>query len=109
MKKFLCGVAALAASAVGAAAMAEDLEILDPQISQAFAQVLQEAVDKVEKAAVKVDCDIEKACGVHREQSVDHQPVVGQRPAERVLQRSIGRQLMRQPGGVAARAVLTGV
>jgi hypothetical protein len=69
MKKFLCGIAALAAGAVGAtSAVAEDLEILDPQISQAFAQVLQEAIDKVEKPTVKVECDIEKACGVHREQ-----------------------------------------
>jgi hypothetical protein len=69
MRKFLCGIAALAASAVGAtSAVAEDLEILDPQIAQAFAQVLGEAVDKIEKPPVKIECDIEKSCGVHREQ-----------------------------------------
>jgi hypothetical protein len=69
MRKFLCGIAALAASAVGATSvMAEDLEILDPQIAQAFAQVLGEAVDKLEKPPVKVECDIEKSCGVHRDQ-----------------------------------------
>ncbi len=69
MKKLLCGIAALAAGAVGtASAVAEDLEILDPQISQAFAQVLSDAVNNVENAAVKVECDIDNACGVHRDQ-----------------------------------------
>jgi hypothetical protein len=69
MRKFLCGIAALAASAACVnSVMAEDLEVLDPQIAQAFAQVLGEAVDKIEKPQVKVECDIEKSCGVHREQ-----------------------------------------
>jgi hypothetical protein len=62
-------VAALAAGAFGAtAAVAEDLEILDAQISQAFAQFLNEEINKVEKMQVKVEGDIEKATGVHREQ-----------------------------------------
>jgi hypothetical protein len=48
MRKLLFGVAALAASGFGsAAAVAEDLEILDPQKSQAFAQVLLDAVGKI--------------------------------------------------------------
>jgi hypothetical protein len=70
MRKFMFGVAALAASAFGASqAMAEDLEILDGQIAQAFAQVLTQAAEKVEKVQVKVEADLEKACGVHREQT----------------------------------------
>jgi hypothetical protein len=69
MTKLLLGIAVLAAGALGATpAVAEDLEILDPQISQAFAQFLNEVVDKIEKPQVKIEGDIEKACGVHREQ-----------------------------------------
>lgn len=69
MRKLVWGVAALAAGAFGAAsAVAEDLDILDPQIAQAFAQVLAEAAEKVEKPQVKISGDIEKACGVHKEQ-----------------------------------------
>lgn len=69
MKKVAFSLVALAACAWGAATVvAEDLEILDPQISQAFAQVLAEAAEKIEKPQVKVAGDIEKACGVHKEQ-----------------------------------------
>jgi hypothetical protein len=69
MRKSIFAVAALVASAWGVrAAVAEDLEILDPQISQAFAQVLAEAAEKQEKPKIKIQGDIEKACGVHREQ-----------------------------------------
>lgn len=69
MRKFMLGIAACAACAFGAAsAVAEDLEILDPQISQAFAQVLAEAAEKIEKPQVKIAGDVEKACGVHKEQ-----------------------------------------
>jgi hypothetical protein len=69
MRNLLLGFAALAAGALGAAsAAAEDLEILDPQISQAFAQFLTEVAEKVENPQVKIEGDIEKACGVHREQ-----------------------------------------
>jgi hypothetical protein len=69
MRKFMLGIAALAACAWSTSAvLAEDLEILDPQISQAFAQVLAEAAEKVEKPQVKIEGDIEKACGVHKEQ-----------------------------------------
>ncbi len=70
MRKLLVGVAALAIGGLGTArAMAEDLEILDAQIAQAFAQVLTEAAEKLEKLQVKVEGDLEKACGVHREQT----------------------------------------
>jgi len=48
--------------------MAEDLEVLDPQIAQAFAQALTEAAGKIEKPQVKIDGDVEKACGVHMDQ-----------------------------------------
>jgi hypothetical protein len=69
MRNLLLGVAALAACAIGTArAVAEDLEILDPQIAQAFAQVLTEAAEKTEKLQVKVVGDCEKSCGVHQEQ-----------------------------------------
>ena len=69
MRKLVWGLAALTAGAFGAAsAVAEDLEILDPQIAQAFAQVLAEAAEKVEKPQVKISGDIEKSCGVHKEQ-----------------------------------------
>lgn len=65
MRKVILGVGALVACAWGAAsATAMDLEILDPQIAQAFAQALVESADKIEKPQVKVDADIEKACGV---------------------------------------------
>jgi hypothetical protein len=65
MRKAILGIAALAVCAWGTApAMAMDLEILDPQIAQAFAQALVESADKIEKPQVKVDSDIEKACGV---------------------------------------------
>jgi hypothetical protein len=70
MRKLLWGMAALAAGAFGAAsAVAEDLEILDPQISQAFAQFLNDEIAKVEKVQVKIEGDVEKATGVHREQT----------------------------------------
>ena len=69
MRKLLLGSAALVACALGsAAAMAEDLEVLDPQIAQAFAQALVPAADKIEKPQVKVEADADKACGVHKEQ-----------------------------------------
>jgi hypothetical protein len=69
MRYLLCGIAALAAGALCAAsAVAEDLEILDPQISQAFAQFLNDEIAKVEKPQVKIEGEIEKATGVHREQ-----------------------------------------
>lgn len=69
MRKSMLGLAALIACAWGTASvLAEDLEILDPQISQAFAQVLAEAAQKIEKPQVKIEGDIEKACGVHKEQ-----------------------------------------
>jgi hypothetical protein len=69
MKSLLLGFAVLSVATLGAAsAVAEDLEILDPQISQAFAQFLTEVADKIEKPQVKVEGDIEKACGCHREQ-----------------------------------------
>ena len=69
MRNLLLGIAALAACAIGTAkAVAEDLEILDPQIAQAFAQVLTEAAEKTEKLQVKVVGDCEKSCGVHQEQ-----------------------------------------
>jgi len=69
MRKHLLAVAALAAGALGTtSAVAEDLAILDPQICQAFAQVLGEAADKIENPQVKVEGDNEKACGVHLDQ-----------------------------------------
>jgi len=69
MKNLLLGFAALAAGAFGAAsAQAEDLDILDPQIAQAFAQFLSEQADKIENPQIKIEGDIEKACGVNREQ-----------------------------------------
>ena len=43
-------------------------KILDPQIAQAFAQALTEAAGKIEKPQVKIDADVEKACGVHMDQ-----------------------------------------
>ncbi len=65
MKKFVLGFGALVASTLGAAtASAMDLEILDPQIAQAFAQALCESADAIEKPQVKIDPDLEKACGV---------------------------------------------
>ncbi|MGD9721721.1 MAG: hypothetical protein AB7O59_05460 [Pirellulales bacterium] len=65
MRNALLGCGALVACAVGAsAATAMDLEILDPQIAQAFAQALCESADKIEGVKVKVDPDIEKSCGV---------------------------------------------
>ncbi len=69
MRKLVLGVAALAAGAFGTtSAVAEDLEVLDPQIAQAFAQVLCEVAEKVENPQVKVEGDLNTACGVHREQ-----------------------------------------
>jgi hypothetical protein len=69
MRNLLVGIVALALGTMSAApAVADDLETLDPQISQAFAQFLNEVVDKVENMQIKVEGDIEKACGVHREQ-----------------------------------------
>ncbi len=68
MRNILCGLAVLTAGALGAAsAAAEDLEVLDPQIAQAFAQVLGDAVDKLESPALKVDCDLDNCCGVFKE------------------------------------------
>ena len=59
MRKAILGVAALVACAWGAvSAAAADLEILDQQIAQAFAQALVDSVDKIEKLQVKVDADI---------------------------------------------------
>jgi hypothetical protein len=70
MRKLVLGIAALVACAWGsAAAMAEDLEVLDPQIAQAFAQALVPAAEKIEKLQVKVEADTDKACGVHKEQT----------------------------------------
>jgi hypothetical protein len=70
MRKLSFVAAALAACAWGASsAMAEDLEVLDSQIAQAFAQALTAVAEKVEKPQVKVEGDIEKACGVHKEQT----------------------------------------
>jgi len=69
MKKVVLSIAALVACALGTtSAVAEDLEILDPQICQAFAQALIPAAEKLEKLQVKVEADPEKACGVHKEQ-----------------------------------------
>jgi hypothetical protein len=69
MRKFLVAVIAVVCGAgCAAATFADDLEILDPQISQTFAQFLNEAAGQIEKPQVKVDGDIEKATGVHREQ-----------------------------------------
>lgn len=68
MKKFMLGLAVLAGGVGGSAvALAEDLEVLDPQIAQAFAQALVTEAEKIEKCQVKVQADNEKACGVHRE------------------------------------------
>jgi hypothetical protein len=68
MRKLLLSLTVCSAGALGAsAAVAEDLEILDPQISQAFAQVLTEVAEKTEGLQAKVEGDIEKATGVHRE------------------------------------------
>ena len=69
MRKAVLGIVALGACVWGtSSAMAEDLEILDPQIAQAFAQALTEAAGKIEKPQVKIDADVEKACGVHLDQ-----------------------------------------
>ena len=69
MRKAVLGIVALGACVWGtSSAMAEDLEVLDPQIAQAFAQALTEAAGKIEKPQVKIDADVEKACGVHLDQ-----------------------------------------
>jgi len=69
MRKAVLGIVALGACVWGtSSAMAEDLEVLDPQIAQAFAQALTEAAGKIEKPQVKIDGDVEKACGVHMDQ-----------------------------------------
>ena len=70
MRTVVLGAMALAMCAFATAtAMAEDLEILDPQIAQAFAQALVEVAEKeVAKPQVKVEADVEKACGVHLDQ-----------------------------------------
>ena len=39
-------------------------DLIDPVVEQAFAQALVESADKVEGLKVKVDPDLEKACGV---------------------------------------------
>lgn len=68
MKKLMLAVAAVAAGSWGAAvAAAEDLEVLDAQIAQTVAQVLMEGAEKIEKLQVKVEGDLEKSCGVHRD------------------------------------------
>ncbi|MEX2112658.1 MAG: hypothetical protein WD845_05695 [Pirellulales bacterium] len=65
MKKYVLGFGALVACAMGSvSAPAMDLEILDPQIAQAFAQALCESADAIEKPQVKIDPDLEKSCGV---------------------------------------------
>jgi hypothetical protein len=69
MRKLVLGMAALAACGVGASALAEDLEILDQQIAGAFAQALSEAAEKIEKPQVKISPDVDKATGVHKEQT----------------------------------------
>jgi hypothetical protein len=70
MKKLMLAVAAVAAGSFGAvAAVAEDLEVLDAQIAQTVAQVLVEAAEKLEKVQVKIEGDLEKSCGVHRERT----------------------------------------
>ncbi len=70
MRTVVFGVVALAACTFTlASAVAADLEVLDPQIAQAFAQALTEAADKIEKPQVKVESDIEKSVGVHMEQT----------------------------------------
>ena len=69
MRKAVLGIVALGACVWGtSSAVAEDLEVLDPQIAQAFAQALTEAAGKIEKPQVKIDGDVEKACGVHMDQ-----------------------------------------
>jgi hypothetical protein len=69
MRSLMLGVAALVAGAFGAAAAAaEDLEVLDPQIAQAFAQFLTEVAEKIENPQVKIEGDVEKSTGVHLEQ-----------------------------------------
>jgi hypothetical protein len=62
-------VACAACSWATASARAEDLEVLDSQIAQTVAQVLVEAAEKVEKLQVKVEGDVEKTCGVHRDRT----------------------------------------
>lgn len=70
MRKLMLGIAALVACSWGAAsAMAEDLEVLDPQIAQTIAQVLVEAAEKIEKPQVKIEGDVEKTCGCHRDRT----------------------------------------
>ncbi len=65
MRNVVLGLSALVAYAISAApASAMDLEILDPQIAQAFAQALCESADEIEDLQVKVEPDLEKACGV---------------------------------------------
>ncbi len=65
MKKYVLGFGALVACTMGSAsAPAMDLEILDPQIAQAFAQALCESAEGIENPQVKVDPDLEKSCGV---------------------------------------------
>src|SRR5262249_34085346 len=69
MKKLVLGMAAMVACAFGTAvASAEDLEQIDAQICEAFAQALVPAAEKIEKCQVKIEGDQEKACGVHKEQ-----------------------------------------
>lgn len=68
MRKLTLGMAALAIGACGAAAtMAEDLDELDPQIAQAFAEGLVEEAEALENLPLKVEGDIENATGVNRE------------------------------------------
>jgi hypothetical protein len=70
MKKVMLGIAALAACSWGtASALAEDLEVLDAQIAQTVAQVLVEAAEKLEKLQVKIEGDLEKSTGVHRDRT----------------------------------------
>ncbi len=70
MRKLVLGIAALAACGlIASKAVAEDLEILDSQIASAFAQALNDATAKIEKPQVKIDADIDKATGVHKEQT----------------------------------------
>jgi len=70
MRKLMLGIATLVACAfTSTAIMAEDLEVLDPQLAQAIGQALAEAAEKLEKCPVKIEGDIEKATGVHKEQT----------------------------------------
>jgi hypothetical protein len=72
MRTVVFGIVAAALCAWATpSAVAEDLEILDPQIAQAFAQALTEIAEgeAIKDPQVKVEGDVEKACGVHLDQT----------------------------------------